>query len=513
MAQDQPDQYFIHSTDLRVIICKQCQHGVWPTEVSGHLKGPQHRVKRAKAKVIQDQVQAWDVIKHPSQFERIGHREQPVEGLPIHADGLRCRQPACGDIYREETSMKKHFGVEHPGARGKRGKGSNKAKGTGEELWEEKVACQQLFKRLKGSNYFSVKMRAEDLPPSEDAIAQDARLVREARQRARERRDIVEENEAGTEVTPWLERVGWPRYLKGIGRKELLALIAPPDEESEPLVSTIWKAMDELVKHCQHTVVTKAGYYMRMEVVRTEKAQTKYRPLQRYMDRDSVTQHALPWKQMVAMFVRTRGREQEEPRYKFNKREEEELSRMVRRARGLAKKQGRQRSASSNSSGGESAGTSSSGGSGGSSSDVSVSNNEPGERSIRVSGLLQACLRFCIALLARKAMGDEYGLPLICAMAVLGVKGDKWATPENYPPVMSRIIKVAKFMLIQLMWQDVEENWEALGLNEPDVLTPTIKFMDEFMIRGSRAPMQWILDTRAYGRKIHYSTTAAGHVD
>lgn len=36
--------------------------------------------------------------------------------------------------------------------------------------------------------------------------------------------------------------------------------------------------------------------------------------------------------------------------------------------------------------------------------------------------------------------------------------------------------------------------------------------MDAFMVRGSKSPMQWVLDLRTYGLKIHLNTTASGHV-
>jgi hypothetical protein len=38
------------------------------------------------------------------------------------------------------------------------------------------------------------------------------------------------------------------------------------------------------------------------------------------------------------------------------------------------------------------------------------------------------------------------------------------------------------------------------------------EMMDRFMVRGSQSPMQWMLDLRMYGLKIHYNTTAVGHV-
>ena len=39
-----------------------------------------------------------------------------------------------------------------------------------------------------------------------------------------------------------------------------------------------------------------------------------------------------------------------------------------------------------------------------------------------------------------------------------------------------------------------------------------IKMMDSFIVRGTASPMQWILDLRAYGMKIAFSTTSEGHV-
>ena len=37
-------------------------------------------------------------------------------------------------------------------------------------------------------------------------------------------------------------------------------------------------------------------------------------------------------------------------------------------------------------------------------------------------------------------------------------------------------------------------------------------FVDSFMVRGTHSPMQWMLDLRTYGLKIHYSATTPGHI-
>ena len=52
-----------------------------------------------------------------------------------------------------------------------------------------------------------------------------------------------------------------------------------------------------------------------MEVMRSKTKQTKYRPLQPYMDPNAMKNYARPWKQIVVLFIRMRGWEQEEFKY------------------------------------------------------------------------------------------------------------------------------------------------------------------------------------------------------
>jgi hypothetical protein len=79
-----------------------------------------------------------------------------------------------------------------------------------------------------------------------------------------------------------------------------------------------------------------------------------------------------------------------------------------------------------------------------------------------LSSIQKACLEFCIALLSQSITRKEYDSPLVCALAVLGVKEDGWKGPEQYPPILLAVIKVARFIVVQ----------QALELSEP--------FNDEF---------------------------------
>ncbi len=54
---------------------------------------------------------------------------------------------------------------------------------------------------------------------------------------------------------------------------------------------------------------------------------------------------------------------------------------------------------------------------------------------------------------------------------------------------------------------------EEARIVQPGCLEYVTKMMDRFMVRGSHSPMQWMLDLRTYGLKIHYNTTTEGHID
>ncbi|KAK3046025.1 hypothetical protein LTR09_012462 [Extremus antarcticus] len=161
----------------------------------------------------------------------------------------------------------------------------------------------------------------------------------------------------------------------------------------------------------------------------------------------------------------------------------------------------------------------------------------------------RACLEFCIELLNQRIHNNEYDMALICGTAVLGVRpfGGGYRGPESYPPVLSAIIKIAHFMVVQRAEQisrpidndeslspcsspcdfedsGYESNGESYNGTRPrhpnerrghhrSSFEWVRKMMDGFIVRGSASPIQWMLDLRTYGLKIHYSTTVVGHVN
>jgi hypothetical protein len=146
-----------------------------------------------------------------------------------------------------------------------------------------------------------------------------------------------------------------------------------------------------------------------------------------------------------------------------------------------------------------------------------------------LSSIQKASLEFCIALLSQKITRKEYDSPSVCALAVLGVKENGRKSPEQYPPVLSAVIKVVRFMVVQQALElsgpldddefDSDSAYESNGSNNPPrrrrkgCLQFVQEMMYRFMVRGSHGPMQWMLDLRTYGLKIHYNTTSRGHVE
>ena len=177
-----------------------------------------------------------------------------------------------------------------------------------------------------------------------------------------------------------------------------------------------------------------------------------------------------------------------------------------------------------------------------------------------------ACLNFCIELLNHRIKVEDYESALICATAVLGRGEAGWRTAESYPPILSKVIKIARFMVVhkalkldstaeamldQLAEHQMAGDWDTESpLDSPEFQTSDDQFFNfetgpvqpptqssqfiqftqaqrqtqrsfrewvaemvsQFMVRGTNSPIQWLLDLRTYGLKIHYNSTTTGHV-
>lgn len=55
---------------------------------------------------------------------------------------------------------------------------------------------------------------------------------------------------------------------------------------------------------------------------------------------------------------------------------------------------------------------------------------------------------FYIELLNQRIRAEEYEYALVYALAVLGRGRDRWWDVESYPPILSKVIKISRFMVL-----------------------------------------------------------------
>jgi hypothetical protein len=65
-------------------------------------------------------------------------------------------------------------------------------------------------------------------------------------------------------------------------------------------------------------------------------------------------------------------------------------------------------------------------------------------------------LWFCIALLDQRNIDHDYDSAFVCGLAVLGVKEVGWKGVDQYPPILSKLIKISRFIVIQQAFDEVQ---------------------------------------------------------
>ena len=177
------------------------------------------------------------------------------------------------------------------------------------EPWIE-VRCQRFFPSRHGSQYFVVgqPIVEEASPRQTQRIVpvweQADQMMDHAWQKADEKAARIVAKGEVNEVNSWLKRTGWHRYLVGLNREKMSQSIARPDENDEFVAGRMWRIMEGMARHCQQTIISRVGHFVRMKTIRTEQHQTKYHPLQPYQNSKSFGDYVRAWQQMLMFFAR-----------------------------------------------------------------------------------------------------------------------------------------------------------------------------------------------------------------
>jgi hypothetical protein len=331
------------------------------------------------------------------------------------------------------------------------------------------VRCQRVFSQGPGSHYIRVRtLGAEAITEADSMPTTEVgdRLIDQIELAFTEESELPQLIDAGErdDANPWLRRTQWAVYLRGIDPQHLINCVQAPDaDSSDPIEMATCAIYDSMaaVARISQLVCTKTSHTIRTEAVRTKRDRLPHQPLQAYMDADNIERHTIPWQQILMFFARTQTtHEWASPNYKFTKRQRAAWNSLWRLAQpGVSPRPVSPRSATASSAIASSDDNSSEH----SESEHSESEDptqriasestanrvqNSAESPFKLAPIDSACLNFCIELLNHRIKVEDYESALICATAVLGRGEAGWRTAESYPPILSKLIKIARFMVV-----------------------------------------------------------------
>lgn len=434
------DQLFIRATQFPIIICRRCEYAVRPKQLLYHLTHGPHRFSIVQAHHLAQTIHNWDSIaENPDELEYPTWIHQPIEGLPIYNDGLLCKRGQCGYVCRNLKTMKIHWRQEHRWSLydhvGKPQRSNIEASQHSIQDAMLPIICQRLFKHGHGSHYMHVRQPGPNHepappPPRADIVNE---LIQQLERTYLDSQPRRQTTRAGPldEANPWLRRTQWATYVQVTPDEDfphLLASIKPPPDDAQGqdgAIRAIWEAMDGVARISQR-ITKQTGQMIRIEAARTEKDQSPHQPLQAYMDEGQIQRHVEPWQQVLMFFARTQvEHDWQSPPYRFSPRQRRAWQALWRHAQDTR--------GSPDPFDGQSQGQSQEDGS---------------DNPYQMSAIQAACMDFCIELLNQQIRAEEYECALVCALAVLGRGRDRWRDAESYPPILSKMIKISRFMVL-----------------------------------------------------------------
>ncbi|KAF1828319.1 hypothetical protein BDW02DRAFT_584568 [Decorospora gaudefroyi] len=246
-------------------------------------------------------------------------------------------------------------------------------------------------------------------------------------------------------------------------RADLIAcieeLVAEPDprsdDEVEPVEAAIWAAMDGLMRFSQAPVIERVGVF----------------PLQPYMDKEAIVKHTRPWQQVLMFFARTQKEHAwKSPHYRFRRRQRKAWEALVHEAEKAA--------------GGEAEETDEE-----ADEEIDEIDEEMDEEGEEQDNDDEPEIEMDERIRRQRQHPELLGADLADSQDSDEETDDM--DDSAYESGPSRSPRRRPRGCLQLVQQ----------------------MMDRFMVRGSHGPMQWMLDLRTYGLKIHYNTTSRWHVE
>jgi hypothetical protein len=527
------NQLFAFLTQYGVILCKQCQFTVVPSQITVHLRDHHPSLLQQQRKEIHNKLQRLEGIafeKHQVIYPE--PKQTPIQGLPIYEDGFVCKE--CQYTCRHRTGIQRHCKEQHnysnPQKRGRQKKGAEQDK-----MWEESQHCQRFFEFAQWKKYFQVLKQSGQDRQCVGAEISDARMERlaeeieESMMKKRKEREI-QGNGSRYLPNPWLDFVGWDEHLKGFKRSEMLEMTEASkekrqdgeeqeqeqeQEQEDRGLAYACVASQELIRRamniCRPSIIGRSAleFVNRREVGEGNNE----RPFYAKHKANTMKKYTAVWVKILRYIWRSSSKaEEDRPGYRLTRKQEQELERLKQLTRRMEEDRRRQPIPSQETG-----------------QDISQHRSQQkSQKRAQQEQIEDACLRFWMAMFDHELKAGEYESGIISALAILGLNPDDggWSTAMNYTPVLSAVVTITRGLVVYRAWlthQNAIQAGVERGMEEREARerAPSIfeevkemvqKFMTLTMFDGMPSPMDRILHMRTYGMKVRFSTKGEGRV-
>jgi hypothetical protein len=363
-------------------------------------------------------------------------------------------------------------------------------------------------------------------------MAKTEAQLSQALQEADAKTAAVQDNESRWSYTPWLNRAGWSRHLKGLDRSWLLDMAQTPTSEERALRNVCWAVEMVIWKAQQASHSTVVGMPAMILVNRREYGNTKgEKPFNASQGESTMKKYSDLWVQIIAYILRTHCMSIVRPHG------EEEAAQKKRPPYRLTKTRHKCLDCIKDISGYDderAAGTGACAGTPdwtmGRIGIDGVDDNDEDDDELdeeQAEALQTKVLAFMLALLDRNLGDNEYQSALISGMAVLGVSAETgWLSPLMYTPKQSAIVTVScMLVLYQASCErrrqiaklvDGGYSEESAGRVAPTHFELVQEMCNHFMVitdhKHPPTPMNAVFRLLSFGYGIRYTTKAEGVV-
>jgi len=508
---------FIASGDIPFIICRLCKCVVFPLEVYTHLQR-QHKVSPKSRRDIEARVkQLPNIIQNR---QELGDWVPPAPGnnaiaelKPPINDGFAC--DSCGYVVSTINAIQVHFRVHHDWVSSwkKGGDVVRRSRQSREVPWRIGVQCQHLGQSRSGNRWFEVE-RGREPEPVDRMSAQaeaDKRIKVYSKVEAemsftQQKNHSIMPPDGKSDVSPWLDRVGWPEHLAGQPFHHWVPFIREPGED-EPVLQRIDESLERIMDKARSvTSRAKIGHNAMCELRRKNWSEpVKDKPFDERIEPDTWVRYKREWRRVIWVIDRTRHEEDKKrrPPHRLTPQQGSAWDEWTASA---------QR--------------------------VSNSGREPSKA--EAEEMDAAGLRMVMSIMEHPCRHREYQSALLSALAIRGIdeSGTSWLLPLNYTTVYAAIIKVARFIVAldaYTQWTaEVEAIREARGDDSDgsdsdetemaqEKATPLRRLVrrrvdrciahhDTQQAKYEPGPVHWIWAAMVYGKKIRFDTPGVGMV-